>query len=860
MTANTTATSASLSSEPRVFISHATTDREAVERVLLVLLRSHGVKPWYSRDDIHTTEDWERSIRRGLEECDWFLVVMTPRSAKSPWVKWELSWAMSEREDRVVPVLLETSDASDWHLGLRTIQHVDFRPGQDIARARSELLAVWGLSPRTDPAGAPSDSSTRPHSTANAGDGTDRAAVVIIINEDFERFDQAKQDAFLRSLAQMLLITGDIRVLKRGRGSVKLTLELTAQQAEQLIRAFKAGELAYLDVIDAWLLARVPVETGGSTAVPAEDEVRPEPSSATSDTDEFPSYQAPRTSRLHTFPGYEVLDEFGRGGFGVVYRAKQVCADRWVALKTLLSGSLLDDRQRNRYRSALQVPARLSHPNIVQLFEVGEHDGQPFCSLELCEGDSLAAKLRRGPLSPAEAARTLETLARAVHYMHERGVVHRDLKPAHVLFTADGTLKLSGFGLARKLDEPDSEEEGSVVGTPAYMAPEQAAGRNEKVGPAADIYALGGILYECLTGQVPFRGTTFLEMMEQVLTREPTPPRRLNPAVPRDVEAICLKCLRKEPNQRYLSAYDLATDLNRFRDGEPTLAWPVGAAARLVRWARRSPVAAAAVLLISLLSSGVITVLAVQESQLRTSVNQAQVEIDDLKRGKSRFEAAYLELERSQLQELRLRAEMETRLRKLDLPAIDESVINTAWPVSITLNKRTLTAGEPFTCTVTSAREGYLILVQIVPDREPLCLYPCDGKDVRIKAGQPITVDAIARRPSGHEALVAFVFKDRPTTLDLDDLARGAPKAISRTDLKRLILIDGLGGTAADVSTELLSDLDWPTTFTVQEDVERLESQLSPQQLRPLRARRMEWASACVQIIHSQVKAYTGAE
>jgi tRNA A-37 threonylcarbamoyl transferase component Bud32 len=296
---------------------------------------------------------------------------------------------------------------------------------------------------------------------------------------------------------------------------------------------------------------------------------------------------------------YEVLGEIARGGMGVVYRARQVKLNRFVALKMILAGAHAGAEELARFRSEAEAVARLQHPNIVQIYEIGEHDGLPYFSLEFVDGGSLHQKLAGAPQQPEVVAPLLETLARAMHAAHQRGIVHRDLKPANVLLTLDSVLKVTDFGLAKRLDEDSGRtQSGVIMGTPSYMAPEQAAGRTKEIGPLADVYALGAILYEMLTGRPPFKGTTVRETLEQVCSQEPVPPRQLQPKVRRDLETICLKCLGKEPRQRYASAEDLADDLRRFQQGRPILARPVGAAGRLWRWCRRNPALAAAAALV----------------------------------------------------------------------------------------------------------------------------------------------------------------------------------------------------------------------------------------------------------------------
>jgi serine/threonine protein kinase len=297
---------------------------------------------------------------------------------------------------------------------------------------------------------------------------------------------------------------------------------------------------------------------------------------------------------------YEILSELGRGGMGVVYKARQKGLDRIVALKMILAGSHAGPDDVARFRVEAEAIARLRHPNVVQVYEISEEAGQPYFSLEFCGGGSLAKKLRGKPLQPREAARIVEVLARAMQAAHDRGILHRDLKPANVLLADDGTPKITDFGLAKKLDEVGQgrTRTGAVVGTPSYMAPEQAEAKKD-VGPAADIYALGAILYECLVGRPPFQAATALDTLLQVLSEEPVPPRRLNSKVPRDLEVVCLKCLAKDPRGRYRSAADLADDLHRYGEGEPIRARRPGMLRRTWRTARKKPIYAVLAVLIS---------------------------------------------------------------------------------------------------------------------------------------------------------------------------------------------------------------------------------------------------------------------
>jgi serine/threonine protein kinase/DNA-binding SARP family transcriptional activator len=295
-------------------------------------------------------------------------------------------------------------------------------------------------------------------------------------------------------------------------------------------------------------------------------------------------------------PGYEILGVLGRGGMGIVYQARHCRLQRLVALKMILAGGHAGPQELLRFRTEAEAVARLQHPNMVQIYEVGEQQGLPYCALEFVDGGSLARKLAGTPLPPRQAAQMLATLAEAMHVGHERGIIHRDLKPDNVLLTAGGTPKVTDFGLAKRLDAGAHQTaSGAVIGTPSYMAPEQARGRGKEVGPAADIYALGAILYETLTGRPPFKAATPMETMWQVIHEEPVPPRRFQPSLQADLETICLKCLHKEPAQRYASAAALAHDLKRFLNGEPIDARPSTRWTQTVKWARRKPAAAALV-------------------------------------------------------------------------------------------------------------------------------------------------------------------------------------------------------------------------------------------------------------------------
>src|SRR5262249_1608211 len=281
---------------------------------------------------------------------------------------------------------------------------------------------------------------------------------------------------------------------------------------------------------------------------------------------------------------------------GVVDRAPQLKAQRLVALKMLRAVEHATAQERLRFQIETEAVARLQHPHIVQLYEVGEVRGQPFFSLELCDGGTLTDQLKKQRPTPREAAALIETLARAVHYAHMRGVVHRDLKPGNVLLTgAERVAKITDFGLAKRIDAEAREvsQSGAVMGTASYMAPEQAAGKVRDTGPAADVYALGALLYECLTERPPFEGPEQVVLVSLLSDDEPVPPARRVPKGPAGLETICLKALRKEPARRYTSAEELANDLRRFQAGEPIRARPVRAVERTWKWAKRRPALAA---------------------------------------------------------------------------------------------------------------------------------------------------------------------------------------------------------------------------------------------------------------------------
>jgi serine/threonine protein kinase len=344
--------------------------------------------------------------------------------------------------------------------------------------------------------------------------------------------------------------------------------------------------------------------------------------------DEAPTPSATSTSSsvVPDFPtGYEIESILGRGGMGVVYKARQVGLNRTVALKMILAGSHASPEELLRFKIEAEAVARLQHANIVQIYDIGSRDGRPYFSLEYCDGGSLQQKLDGTPMLPRQAAELLETLARALDFAHQRGIVHRDIKPANILLTTDQTPKITDFGLAKRLED-DQGHTGTeaILGTPTYMAPEQAQGKTRDVGPAADIYALGAVLYDLLTGRPPFRGTTALDTLQMVQNAEPIPPMRLQPSVPLDLQTITLKCLEKEAPRRYLTAGELAADLRRFLEGKPILARPTTLPERAWKWTKRNPAAAALVgvlalapLVITVISLSFTVALAAKNASLK---------------------------------------------------------------------------------------------------------------------------------------------------------------------------------------------------------------------------------------------------
>jgi eukaryotic-like serine/threonine-protein kinase len=332
---------------------------------------------------------------------------------------------------------------------------------------------------------------------------------------------------------------------------------------------------------------------------------------------------------------YEILGELGQGGMGVVYKARHHRLKRLVALKMVQPGRRPSPRELLRFRAEAEAIARLQHPNVVQIFEVGQTDGLPFLALEFAELGTLAQRLQNMPLTPHAAAELIATLAQAMHHAHLQHIAHLDLKPANILFARDGTPKITDFGLAKLLaddaDAPrDPTRNGEPVGTPRYMAPEQAGGRPDQIGPATDIYALGNMLYECMTGQAPFVSPSVVETMEKIRADEPAPPRRLQRAIPRDLETVCLNCLHKQPHRRYASALALAADLLRFLQGEPIHARRTPPWERAWMWCRRRPARATLIAMGVLLAVTAVAALGMRQRAEERRIANLRLEMTEL--------------------------------------------------------------------------------------------------------------------------------------------------------------------------------------------------------------------------------------
>jgi WD40 repeat protein/tRNA A-37 threonylcarbamoyl transferase component Bud32 len=382
---------------------------------------------------------------------------------------------------------------------------------------------------------------------------------------------------------------------------------------------------------------------------------------------ESPPALAARHGALPKVAGYEIVEELGRGGMGVVYKARALSLNRIVALKMILAGAHAGPKAMLRFLNEAEVAARLRHPNVVQIFGLGDHEGRPYVELEYVEGGSLARRLGGTPHAAPGAAALVEVLARAVHAAHSQGIIHRDLKPANVLLTRDGVPKITDFGLAKATDS-NSGLTGSdaVLGSPSYMAPEQAERGGRSVGPAADVYALGAILYELLTGRPPFKAASVLETLEQVRSADPVSPSRLQPGLARDLETICLKCLRKDPAHRYGSALELADDLRRWIAGEPVIARPVGTLGRIGLWCRRKPLPAALAAAVVALAVTILLGAPIMMLRLQRERDDSRVNLKNALAAQELAEQKIIEISLEQAHALRLSRQAGQRVQSLE--------------------------------------------------------------------------------------------------------------------------------------------------------------------------------------------------
>ena len=406
--------------------------------------------------------------------------------------------------------------------------------------------------------------------------------------------------------------------------------------------------------------------------------VAPSQSGSVGNTARLAGSTKPNTGGKHfpNVPGYDILGELGRGGMGVVYRAKQRGLGRMVALKMILGGANVNPEDVARFELEARAVGSMTHPNIVQVYEVGEFNGAPYFSLEFVDGGPLDKKLENSP-QPAEwSAKMMMQLARGMAYAHGMQIIHRDLKPANVLVSKDGVGKIADFGLAKKMDADDGKTRaGSIMGTPSYMPPEQAGGQTEEIGPLADIYSLGAMFYEFLTGRPPFKGTTLLQTLEDVRNKEPVPPKTLVETVPLDLQTICLKCLEKDKAKRYPTADELADDLQRYLNGEPIHARPVPWHTKAIKWAKRHPSKAGLIGVSTLL--GVVLFLGmagfiVRSSRENTRVAKVRATVQpELLQAKALFEEKKYSQSREILDRLVASLTRETGLDDIKVPAIE---------------------------------------------------------------------------------------------------------------------------------------------------------------------------------------------
>ncbi len=428
--------------------------------------------------------------------------------------------------------------------------------------------------------------------------------------------------------------------LRKDRGEQPKATEYLSRfpdQASVIARLFGATSPALAPTTEFDDRATLPMTLKLSTGHTARISDDPQGSMTTLGLGE-PPWSTRTLEGPQAFGGYKLLSEIARGGMGVVYRALQVDLNRHVALKLILSGSLASDANVQRFHAEAEAAAQLDHPHIVPIYDVGEQDGHPYFTMKLIDGGNLAGVVPRLVEKPREAARIVSKVARAVHYAHQRGILHRDLKPQNILIDPQGEPHVTDFGLAKRIGgESSLTLSGAVMGTPSYMPPEQASGRRNEVATTSDVYSLGAILYELLTGKAPFQTESVMETLRQVLERDPERPRNVNPQVPPDLETICLKCLEKDARKRYPTAEALAEDLERWLLGETILARPATSWERTIKWVRRRPAIAAltatyaVVLLIACVGGAWFTIrLSAEKEQAVAARKQAELTLVDM--------------------------------------------------------------------------------------------------------------------------------------------------------------------------------------------------------------------------------------
>ena len=449
-------------------------------------------------------------------------------------------------------------------------------------------------------------------------------------------------------------------VPEQGRPALEaelIALERELRQADKTIARSDHGPIAEAATIAPASPPTAPIPGLAAASVHEEATVAPgDPATVDLGSAEPTQAGASPSARIRYFGDYEIIRELARGGMGVVFLARQVSLNRPVALKMILAGQLADETDVRRFYTEAEAAANLDHPGIVPIYEVGQHEGQHYFSMGFVEGQSLSQRLADGPLPPREAAELMVKVAEAIEYAHRRGVIHRDLKPANILLDRNGNPRVTDFGLAKKL-EGDSGLTGSgqIMGTPSYMPPEQAGGNRGEVGPAADVYALGATLYALVTGRPPFQAATAMDTVLMVVSRgagAAAAAQRDDPARPGDDR---LKCLEKEPARRYDSAAALAEDLQRFLDGEPIVARPVGPVERAWRWCRRNPVVAglAGAVVISLITGTVVATLFAIRADRNAATARANLALANQETGRAN-EAAKNARQEKQLSDRRL--------------------------------------------------------------------------------------------------------------------------------------------------------------------------------------------------------------